>query len=90
MGFQTDTSRVAVDTLSGQIEVVTVEEPVSIPEEVIQERLPKLQGSIPMSFNQYVHNYVNILAFKKAKYTQRMLELKEVYFPMYEKMLAEC
>lgn len=55
----------------------------------ISSRLGKLQNQIPLVYNQYTHQFVEYFAFKKVDFTRRMLERRDVYFPLYEKYLKQ-
>ncbi len=61
----------------------------SIDPGLIQERLKKLENEIPLHYNIITHQFVEIFAFRKASFTQRMLERKDIYFPLYEKYLKK-
>jgi membrane-bound lytic murein transglycosylase D len=61
----------------------------SIDPGVIQDRLKKLENEIPLHYNIVTHQFVEIFAFRKASFTQRMLERKDIYFPLYEKYLKK-
>lgn len=61
----------------------------SIDPGLIQDRLKKLQQDIPLHYNFTTHQFVEIFAFRKASFTQRMLEKKDIYFPIYEKYLKK-
>ncbi len=54
---------------------------------LIQNRLKSIEQRIPLVYNQYSHQFVEYFAFKKASFTQRMLEKRDLYFPLYEKYL---
>lgn len=56
---------------------------------IISSRLAKLQNQIPLVYNHHIHQYVEYFAFKKAEFTRRMLEKRDVYFPLYEKYLKK-
>ena len=55
----------------------------------ISSRLGKLQNQIPLVYNQYTHQFVEYFAFKKVDFTRRMLERRDIYFPLYEKYLKQ-
>ncbi len=61
----------------------------SIDPGLIQDRLKKLENQIPLHYNILTHQFVEIFAFRKASFTQRMLERKDIYFPLYEKYLQK-
>ena len=56
---------------------------------LIKNRLKSIQNVIPLIYNQYSHQYVEYFAFKKATFTQHMLEKRDLYFPIYEKYLKQ-
>jgi membrane-bound lytic murein transglycosylase D len=56
---------------------------------LIQNRFKSIQNVIPLIYNQYSHQYVEYFAFKKAAFTQHMLEKRDLYFPLYEKYLKQ-
>jgi membrane-bound lytic murein transglycosylase D len=56
---------------------------------LIQNRLRSIENVIPLVYNQYTHQYVEYFAFKKAVFTQHMLEKRDLYFPIYEKYLKQ-
>ncbi len=56
---------------------------------IISNRLIKLQNQIPLVYNPYIHQYVEYFTFKKVDFTRRMLERRDVYFPIYEKYLKQ-
>ena len=54
---------------------------------LIESRMKSLEKQIPLKYNFHSHQFVEYFAFKKAEFTQRMLEKKNLYFPIYEKYL---
>ena len=58
-------------------------------DEVIADRLSCLQSEIPLTFNPYVRNFVDYFTIRNRKYTRRMLERENLYFPLFEKYLKE-
>ena len=59
------------------------------PDEVIQDRLSCIKSSIPLTFNPFVRSYVDYFTIRNRKYTRRMLERENLYFPLFEKYLAK-
>jgi membrane-bound lytic murein transglycosylase D len=57
--------------------------------QIVQKRLAGLQQRIPLNYNLQTHQFVEYFAFKKAEFTQRMLEKRDTYFPIYEKYLKQ-
>jgi membrane-bound lytic murein transglycosylase D len=56
---------------------------------LIKDRLTKIENEIPLNYNFVTHQFVEIFAFRKASFTKKMLERKDVYFPIYEKYLKK-
>jgi membrane-bound lytic murein transglycosylase D len=56
---------------------------------LIRDRLKKLENEIPLHYNFVTHQFVEIFAFRKASFTKKMLERKDLYFPIYEKYLKK-
>ncbi|MFC5269204.1 lytic transglycosylase domain-containing protein [Adhaeribacter terreus] len=59
------------------------------PDEVIQDRLSCIKSSIPLTFNPFVRSYVDYFTIRNRKYTRRMLERENLYFPLFEKYLKK-
>lgn len=59
------------------------------PDEVIADRLSCLESEIPLTFNPYVRNFVDYFTIRNRKYTRRMLERENLYFPLFEKYLKQ-
>ena len=57
----------------------------SIDSWLVESRLKALEKQIPLNYNFHTHQFVEYFAFKKADFTQRMLEKRDVYFPIYER-----
>lgn len=57
--------------------------------QLVQKRLAGLQQRIPLNYNLQTHQFVEYFAFKKSEFTQRMLEKRDTYFPVYEKYLKQ-
>jgi membrane-bound lytic murein transglycosylase D len=60
-----------------------------IPNELVRDRLSCLQNTIPLHYNSYVQGFVNYFTIRNRKYTRRILERENVYFPLFEKYLAQ-
>ncbi|WP_051359864.1 lytic transglycosylase domain-containing protein [Adhaeribacter aquaticus] len=60
-----------------------------IPNELVQDRLSCLQSTMPLHYNSYVQAIVNYFTIRNRKYTRRILERQNVYFPLFEKYLAK-
>lgn len=78
--WQTDTITRKKDTLAA---VPTV------PDSLVRARLAKLQKQIPLNYHKAVQAYVDYFTFRKASSTKLMLERMPLFFPLYERMLAQ-
>ncbi|AQG82204.1 lytic transglycosylase [Spirosoma montaniterrae] len=61
----------------------------TVPDSLLRERLAKLQKTIPLNYHKAVQAYVDYFTFRKASSTKLMLERMPLFFPLYEKMLAQ-
>ncbi len=61
----------------------------TVPDTLLRGRLAKLQNAIPLTYHKAVQAYVDYYTFRKASTTKRMLERMPLFFPLYERMLAE-
>jgi membrane-bound lytic murein transglycosylase D len=60
-----------------------------VADEIIAERLAAMKTTIPMTFNENIRNFIDYFTIRRRGYTQTMLARKNLYFPMFEKYLAE-
>lgn len=56
--------------------------------EIIKERFARLQKQIPLVYHPVSHQFVEYFIYTKPDFTRRMMEQKNLYFPIYEKALA--
>ncbi|MGA0559060.1 LysM peptidoglycan-binding domain-containing protein [Larkinella sp. VNQ87] len=88
--FQADTNGVRADVNEETtIDVQDVPEVLSIPEPVLRERLAKLEKDIPLNYNKTVHGFIDYFTFRKPSYTKKVLERVPMFFPLYERVLAQ-
>ncbi len=50
-------------------------------------RMAKISCPIPLSYNRYVKDFIDLYAFRRRALTQRVMGLSNLYFPMYEEIL---
>jgi len=55
----------------------------------VKARLEKIQGEIPLHFNDKVFAFVNYFVIKDRDYTRMVMRRENVYFPLFEKYLAK-
>ncbi|GAB4334773.1 MAG: lytic transglycosylase domain-containing protein [Flammeovirgaceae bacterium] len=57
--------------------------------EVIIDRLQCIQQKIPLNFNDKVRLFIDYFSVRERDYTLRILQKKNIYFPIFERILAE-
>ncbi len=71
-----------------EIEIDTSFSP-NISNDLIAERLGRLVRDVPLHFNSRVRQFIDFFGYDKKEFTLRVLKRKELYFPLFEKVLAE-
>ncbi len=61
----------------------------TVADTLLKVRLAKLQKDIPLNYHKAVQAYVDYFTFRRASTTKLMLERIPLFFPLYEKMLAQ-
>lgn len=51
------------------------------------ERINAIHSPIPLSYNRYVKEFIDLYAIRKRGLTQRAMGLSNLYFPLYEEIL---
>ncbi|MES2797709.1 MAG: LysM peptidoglycan-binding domain-containing protein [Bacteroidota bacterium] len=69
--------------------VPTIEVIPSVDGETIKARLEKIQSTVPLKYNQYVHSFVDFFTYRKPSFTKTMLERKNYFFPIFEEHLKK-
>jgi membrane-bound lytic murein transglycosylase D len=62
---------------------------VSYPDSVYQKRFSSMTSGIPLKYNQYIENFIDLYAIRKKDLTERMFGKSMLYFPYIEKVLME-
>jgi membrane-bound lytic murein transglycosylase D len=57
--------------------------------ELLADRLSCLQQTIPLTYNNTVHGFINYFTVRNREYTRTMQRKKDLFFPLFEKNLAE-
>lgn len=60
-----------------------------VPMELLYDRLACIEGEMPLFLNKRVASFIDYFVVRNRNYTQTMLERKQVYFPLFEKYLAQ-
>lgn len=59
------------------------------PYDLIEDRLLCMQSDMPLTFNESVQSFINYFAIRDREYTRRMIRLRDLYFPIFEKHLKK-
>lgn len=83
----------ATDSLDVALGPVDEIIPEIIPEsetaELLTDRLSCIQQTIPLTYNDRIHAFINYFTIKDRDYTRMVMQRKDLYFPVFEKYLAE-
>ncbi|GHB73173.1 lytic transglycosylase domain-containing protein [Persicitalea jodogahamensis] len=83
--YESDTLSVAATEL-----VAEIEEPANrVPTDLVRERFGLLQKKIPLVYHAESHKFVEYFIYTKPDFTRRMMEDKNLFFPIYERTLAK-
>jgi len=86
-----DTSFVAKDTAKDNL-IKFSHQYEYVPEfekEIIQERLAKIEGEIPLTYNSIVNSFISYFTVTDRDYTRQVAALQTKYFPMIESYLKK-
>ncbi len=61
----------------------------AVPDEVIKDRLSCLQNEVPLNFQPRVRVFIDFFSVRKRDFTLRIMQRKNMYFPMFERYLAK-
>jgi membrane-bound lytic murein transglycosylase D len=82
----------ALDTIPPNIFLLPVDLeyiPADQSPELLADRLSCLQQLIPLSYNKTVHGFIDYFTVRNRDYTRAMQRKKDLFFPLFEKKLAE-
>ncbi|UXP33263.1 transglycosylase SLT domain-containing protein [Reichenbachiella agarivorans] len=57
--------------------------------ELVEDRLSCVEEHIPLVFNERVYSFIDYFAVRNRDYTRAILAKKDLYFPIFEQVLAE-
>jgi membrane-bound lytic murein transglycosylase D len=57
------------------------------PPALIRKRLNDLQNSIPLTYHDRVHSFINYFTVRNREYTRMIIRRRDLYFPVFEKYL---
>jgi membrane-bound lytic murein transglycosylase D len=56
---------------------------------LIADRLACIEQTMPLTYNDRIHAFINYFTVKDREYTRMMMRRKNLYFPIFEKYLAK-
>ena len=56
---------------------------------LIADRLACIEKTMPLTYNDRIHAFINYFTVKDREYTRMMMRRKNLYFPIFEKYLAK-
>jgi len=56
---------------------------------LIADRLACIERTMPLTYNERIHAFINYFTVKDREYTRMMMRRKNLYFPLFEKYLAK-
>lgn len=80
-----DSVPITLITLPSDLEYI----PADDTPELLADRLACLQQIIPLTYNNAVHGFINYFTVRNREYTRSMQRKQDLFFPMFEKILAQ-
>jgi membrane-bound lytic murein transglycosylase D len=56
---------------------------------LIADRLACIEKTMPLTYNERIHAFINYFTVKDREYTRMMMRRKNLYFPLFERYLAK-
>ena len=83
--YKSDTADYVYFVLPSELEYVPGDDDPAL----IADRLACIQRTMPLTYNERIHAFVNYFTVKDREYTRMMMRRKNLYFPIFEKYLAK-
>jgi len=80
-----DSVPITLITLPSDLEYI----PADDTPELLADRLSCLQQIIPLTYNNTVHGFINYFTVRNREYTRTMQRKQDLFFPIFEKSLAQ-
>ncbi|ANQ50063.1 LysM peptidoglycan-binding domain-containing protein [Flammeovirga sp. MY04] len=61
----------------------------NVTDSLVKERLKELENVIPLEYHERVRLFIDYFAVRNRDYTLGIMERQNIYFPMFERILAE-
>lgn len=85
MLFKEDSTSFAFYSLFSDVEFIPGDDRPGL----IQDRLSCIEKEIPLTYNHRVHSFINYFTVRDREYTRMVIRKKNLYFPIFEKYLAQ-
>lgn len=82
--LKTDTADFVYFVVPSQLEYVPGDDDPAL----IADRLACIERTMPLTYNDRIHAFINYFTVKDREYTRMMMRRKNLYFPIFEKYLA--
>ena len=83
--YKSDTADFVYFVLPSELEYIPGDDDPAL----IADRLACIQRTMPLTYNERIHAFVNYFTVKDREYTRMMMRRKNLYFPIFEKYLAK-
>ena len=80
---------IALDTIPKQARKLTYDYAPDFSYETLEKNYNALHLEIDIAFNEKVKAFINYFTVRERGYTRKMIQKKEVYFPIFEKYLKK-
>ncbi|MEO9965998.1 MAG: LysM peptidoglycan-binding domain-containing protein [Reichenbachiella sp.] len=60
-----------------------------VPYDLMEDRVKCLEATIPLEFNERIKSFIDYFTIRDREYTKSVLANKNLFFPIFEKALAE-
>lgn len=85
MLFKEDTADFADYAVPAELEYI----PANDDPAVFDDRISCIPSTIPLTYNEKVHAFINYFTIKDREYTRMIMRKKKLYFPLFEKYLQK-
>ena len=85
MLYKEDTTGLVFYQLPTEVEYIPGDDNPAI----IEEKLRCIQKTIPLTYNERIHGFINYFTVRDREYTRMVATRENIYFPLFEKYLAK-
>ena len=85
MMLKTDTADFVYFVVPAELEHIPGDDDPAL----IADRLSCIEKTMPLTYNERIHAFINYFTVRDREYTRLMMRRKNLYFPLFEKYLAK-